>query len=361
MNSLKSVSQRLQIKILTIHIICWIIFIIYELSIVYAVLGKLERPYVYLIHYPINISYFYSCLLILNLIFGTSKLKIFKGVVYFLLLVIIYLLIKCLADYFLDDHRPFEQSPVVYLRGIYQGNLTRGLYFTFLAIFYWSAGHISYFKKQAAAAEMSQLKTEKENAELETALAKTENAYRQQQLNPHMLFNTLNFIYTNVQRHSNDAARCVWLLSEIMRFSLEATEADGKVILESEAAQLENLLEINHYRFPYPIFIDVDMDGNFQLFRIIPLILLTLTENVFKHGNLTEAQHPATIKLYVDDQGSLTFVTRNLKKPKSEYQRNQQIGLQNVRIRLDAEYKGNYKLEISEPADQFELTLTLNL
>jgi len=328
---------------------------------VYSVLGRLESPHVYLVYYPINIGYFYGCLYIHRLTFRFTKVRLIKGALIFIVLLTAYLAIKGLADFMLDEHQINERQSMVYIKGFFQRNLFRALYFTVLATFYWAAEHVSLSREEVSRAEKVKLMTEKENAELEMALAKAENAYRQQQLNPHMLFNTLNFIYTNVQRHSDDAARCVWLLSEIMRFSLEASGIDGKVVLENEASQIENLLEINHYRFPYPIFIDVDMEGNFQLFRIIPLILLTLTENVFKHGNLTEAQHPATIKLYVDDQGCLTFVTRNLKKPKSEHQRNQQIGLQNVRIRLDAEYKGNYKLEIGEPADQFELTLTLNL
>lgn len=355
------VNTPLHKKIIFVHIICWIAFIAYELGIVYAFAGKLEGPYIYLIFYPINIAYFYLNLAILNYAFGSVKAEVLPGVILFLILLFSYLLVKGFADYWLDDKHPLRENSIIYLKGFYVRNLVRALYFTLLAIFYWAAGHISVLKRQRSAAENLQLKVEKENAELETALAKTESAYRQQQLNPHMLFNTLNFIYSKVQQHSEDAARCVWLLSEIMRFSLEASGTDGKVNLEREATQIENLLEITHYRFSYPIFIDVNMEGHFQLFRIIPLILLTLTENVFKHGNLTEAEHPATIRLNVDEQGNLIFFTKNFKKPKSEYPRNQQIGLDNVRIRLDAEYRHNYKLEITEPSNHFELKLTLIL
>lgn len=361
MNIINTITTPLQRKIIAIHIICWLIFIFYELRMIYAITGNIGKPYVYLVFYPINIAYFYSCVALLNYTFRQSKPKIIKGIISFLIVFLIYLLVKGLADYVTSDQSPAFQNKFVSFQGFFKRNFARGMYFSLLAIFYWSAGHISYFKRQASEAERSQLITQRENAELETVLTKTKNAYLQQQLNPHMLFNTLSFIYTNVQRHSEDAARVVWLLSEIMRYSLEPTGADGKVNLEKEVEQMEHLLEINRYRFQSPLFIDFDLIGNFQHFRIIPLILMTITENVFKHGNLTEPGQPATVTLKTDEKGKLYFSTSNLKKAKPEHVRSQQIGLQNIRLRLDAEYPNNYSLMIKEPGERFDLMLTLNL
>lgn len=343
------------------HIICWLVFISYELWIVYALAGKLENLHAYVVYYLINISFFYGCLAILKTAFKVSRIDFLRGGLYFLLLLTFYLSLKGVADYWLDAQRLPSENPFIYPKRFYQRNLIRGLYFALLAIFYWSAGHISFLKKEKETVESKQILAEKENAELEAALAKTQNAYRQQQMNPHMLFNTLNFIYNQVQRHSEDAARCVWLLTEIMRFSMNSTESDGKIVLESEVEQIENMLEINSYRFQYPIFVDVHIDGEFRHNRIIPLILLTLTENVFKHGDLTQESDPAQINLSINENGRMHFATRNLKKAESAHLRNQHLGLNNVRIRLDAEYKDRYTLEIAETENEFELSLTMNL
>jgi LytS/YehU family sensor histidine kinase len=266
-----------------------------------------------------------------------------------------------IADYFLTNDKFNIDNPFINIKNSFNKNLFRGLYFDLLATFYWSAANIGNFRRRASAAERQKLIIEKEKAELENMLTKSKNAYLQQQMNPHMLFNTLNFVYNNVQRYSDDAARSIYLLSEIMRFSLKGTEPDGKVLLEDEADQIENLLEINRYRFEDPVYIDVAMEGSFHRYTIIPLILLTLTENVFKHGNLTEAAHPASIRLTVDDRGKLSFSSSNLKKSKNGLQRSQHLGLQNVRIRLDSTYPENYQLDIQEAGNMFELSLTLKL
>ncbi|WP_165456438.1 sensor histidine kinase [Pedobacter kyonggii] len=203
---------------------------------------------------------------------------------------------------------------------------------------------------------------EKTNAELETRLAKTHNAYLQQQINPHMLFNALNFVYNSAQKYSDDAANCIWLLSEIMRFSLEEAGPDGKIELTREVEQIENLVAINRYRFREPLYISVEIGNDLGQYQIIPLILLTLTENIIKHGHLTDPNSPASLKLYADETGKLTFYSLNLKKSKNGHPRQRKaLGLQNIRLRMDSFYKNDYKLEINEPGEFYELTLTLKL
>ncbi|QNN42962.1 sensor histidine kinase [Pedobacter roseus] len=236
----------------------------------------------------------------------------------------------------------------------------RALYFSSLAMFYWSSGRIAFFKRQTLEAEKRQLIIEKDNAELEAQLANSRNAYLQQQINPHMLFNTLNFIYNSAQKYSDDAANCIWLLSEIMRFSLEEADPDGKIRLDREVEQIRNLVAINRYRFKEPIYLNIELSSDLSHYKIIPLILLTLTENIFKHGNLTEITSPALLKLITNETGQLTFYSRNLKKSKNARQR-KALGLQNIRLRMDSFYKGNYKLEINEPDEFYELTLILKL
>ncbi|WCT14434.1 histidine kinase [Mucilaginibacter jinjuensis] len=271
----------------------------------------------------------------------------------------LYMLIKLIADYFLDKNSQNIANPFVYVQGFYNRNIVRGFYFLVLSIFYWAAGHISHFRKQSLMAERQRLIVEKDKAEIETQLAKSRSAFYQQQINPHLLFNALNFVYSKVQEHSDEAAHCVWLLAEIMHFSLQQTEADGKINLVDEMAQIRNLLEINAYRFPVGIVLT--MNGEFQRHRIIPLILLTLTENIFKHGDLTNANMPALLHLEIDANGHFFFRSQNLKKAKNTKFARQQLGLQNVRIRLDGAYPEKYRLNITELKDIFELTLTINL
>jgi LytS/YehU family sensor histidine kinase len=338
------------------------LFILYELVIVYYQIGSLEKPLVYIVFYTINIALFYACLHVLSYTLDGTKVNYLGGIFAYFGLLILFLILKAIADHSLGNPQPAFHNHYIYIKQFLPRNITRGVYFTLLAIFYCSAKYVAQYKRKALEAEKRQLIIEKENAELEAKLTKARNAYLQQQINPHMLFNALNFVYNSAQKYSDDAAQCIWLLSEIMRFSLEEAGSDGKIRLDREVEQIENLVAINRYRFKEPLYLKLEMHGDFSHFKIIPLILLTLTENLFKHGNLTEANSPAVLKLTTDENGRLTFYSRNLKKSKNVRPRQRKaLGLQNIRLRMDSFYKGNYKLEINEPSEFYELTLTLKL
>ncbi|SDC66315.1 Histidine kinase [Pedobacter soli] len=352
----------LTIKTIIIHTSFWVLFIAYELAIIYYQLESLERPLIYVVFYSINIALFYACLLVLNFTLKGSRLNYLKGFLSYLGLLVLYLIMKGLADYSLGNPQPSQYNTFIFIHKFFPRNIARAVYFTLLAIFYCSAKYATQYKRQVLEAEKRQLLIEKDNAELETQLTRSRNAYLQQQINPHMLFNALNFVYNSTQKYSDDAAQCIWLLSEIMRFSLEEADPDGKIKLGREVEQIDNLIAINRYRFKEPLHLNLQRAGDFASYKIIPLILLTLTENVFKHGNLTEVNSPAVLKLTVDENGLLTFYSRNLKKSKNEHPRMRKaVGLQNIRLRLDALYKCNYQLQIDEPGGFYELNLTLQL
>lgn len=349
-------------KSFLLHLICWILFITYELSLVYYNFGKVEHPYVYFAYYCLNIALFYATVWILNFTFRQTPTRYMWGFAAFVVLFTVYLVLKTLVDYLVTSPQPHYKNAPGYIQNFFVRNIMRGIYFEILATFYWSANHISFFRNQAIDAEREHLLLEKQKAELETQLTRSQNAYLQQQINPHMLFNALNFVYNSAQKYSDDAAECIWLLSEIMRFSFEEADSDGKIKLDIEVEQIGNLIAINRYRFKEPLDIQVKMDGDFSRHKIIPLILLTLTENIFKHGNLTEMNSPAILKLTTDKNGQLTFYSRNLKKSKNGHVRQRKaVGLENIRLRMDSFYKDNYKLEVNEPGDFYELTLSLTL
>ena len=358
---IRSIIKLLKNKTVFIHICCWLLFIGYELTSLSYYYGKLDPIFTYLCYYALNISLFYFNLSLLDYVFNHKRRRLFKGILLFIFLFVIYLFIKFALSYFLQQK---ENTIPLYFHSYLKflpSTLFRLSYFIVLSTFYWAAGHISYFRKQAAAAEKQELLALKDKAELEVRLAEANNAYLAQQINPHLLFNSLNFIYSSVIPYSDTAAKCVLLVTDLMRFSLEETGPDGKVALTEEIQQIERLLEINRLRFDQAPSIQVLLKGDFTPYRIIPLILFTLTENIIKHGDLNQPASPALLQLTTDEQSNLTYFSRNLKKPESGYARRRQVGLQNVRIRLDFAYPGKYQLAIADTPQYYELTLNLRL
>jgi two-component system LytT family sensor kinase len=321
-----------------LQLFCWLAFIGYELFSLWTLQGYLEAWYIYLVHYALNILLFYGLLAVLPASYRTQRFGPAGRALAFMGLLAGYFLLKFVAHHLLTFPHPAWAAQLAGWRSFAAATFYRGGYFLLLATFYWAARHLADYARR---------------------LAEARSAYLQQQINPHLLFNTLNLIYTGVYQQSPAAARTVYLLAELMRFSLAETGPDGKVPLVTELEQLENLLEINRSRFSEPLYIETELPEPLPAGRVLPLILLTLTENIFKHGNLLDGACPALLRIRVTEDQNLVYYCRNLKKAKSTHAPLQQLGLHNTRVRLDLAYGGNYQLAINDSPDFFELTLTL--
>jgi len=359
---LANIFSRMAKRTILLHILCWSLFISYELGFLYYTSLKFASRtlFVFVLYYAVNIFVFYSHLVLLNFTFTRSG-NFFKGVLFFMLQLAIFMLAKAGIDILLTPGHLSQNLIAKTLKAYFFVNLFRGFYFCIYATFYWVAGNIANYREIAAISDKKQLLVLKEKAEIETRFAETRNAYLQQQLNPHLLFNALSFIYSSVHLQSEKGGRCVLLLSDILRFSLENSDSDGKKPLSSELEQINNLVEINRYRFDYELCLQMNISLVPDEARIIPLLLLTLTENIFKHGQLEDPAHPAILKIGMNEKGIMTFFSRNIKQVKSSKRKRRAIGLQNTRIRLEHSYPGLHELAIKEDEQFFELTLIMQL
>jgi LytS/YehU family sensor histidine kinase len=255
--------------------------------------------------------------------------------------------------WFSDPVKRFEANLI--------SNLYRTAYFAILATMYWAGEQIGHYKNQTLEAERDRLRAREDQLLTQAALAETRNAYLQQQMNPHMLFNSLNFIYNRVDRYDPVAGESVLLLSDIMRYCLEAAGEDGKAHLEEEIIQIHNLIKINEKRYDEPLNLHLNIAGDFGRYRIIPLVLFSLVENLFKHGNLKSKPNSAILTITVNQDGQLHYFSKNLKRAPSGFKRSKTLGLKNIRTRLDYAYKNNYELTLRDLTDSFETDLVVSL
>jgi LytS/YehU family sensor histidine kinase len=231
------------------------------------------------------------------------------------------------------------------------------VFFIGLSTAYWLALSTIQNWKKIADLENSQLRNELQTQALEKTLLTTENAYLKSQINPHFLLNTLNFLYNSVSKYSEKIAESVLLLSDIMRYALTNADEDGKVKLEAEIDHINSFIKLNQARYDERLCIDFLINGETDECRIIPLILITLTENVFKYGDLLNENYPAKITATVQEN-SLTFITQNLKRKKTYYP-GYGIGINNIKSRLEMYYK--YELNVEEDENEYKSTLKIEL
>lgn len=184
-----------------------------------------------------------------------------------------------------------------------------------------------------------------------------ENIALRAQINPHFLYNTLDMLYAKALVKDKELSDGILLLSDVMRYSIKPQDGCKLVNLAEEIEHLQNVIEINSLRFGHSIYIEFSQSGEIGVTTIVPLVLITLVENVFKYGELNDPACPARIHLNITGD-IITFSTYN-KKRNGPKEISGGIGLQNARKRLDRAYGSQYALEITHEVETFQVILAI--
>ena len=123
-------------------------------------------------------------------------------------------------------------------------------------------------------------------AELETQMLQLKQKTLQLQMNPHVIFNTLNSIQQYILNHDVDnAVTYLSSFSKLMRRILNNSN-ERYILLSEEIEAVDLYLQLESMRlgnrFKYEINIDKDID--IQNTEIAPLIIQPFVENAIIHG-----------------------------------------------------------------------------
>jgi len=198
---------------------------------------------------------------------------------------------------------------------------------------------------------------ERMNLKLKDEVVKAELSFLKSQINPHFLYNTLNYVYSLAIPVSDKLANAVLRLSDLMRYTLNDSP-DGKVSLDKEVGYLESYVELFKMRFEPNFFVSFTTEGIGDQ-KIASLILIPFVENAFKHGVVNDATQPVRIKLKVQ-QKRLSFEVSN-KISHAQKDHSSGVGMVNVHRRLDLIYPDQHELLISNNGNTYKSTLILNL
>ncbi|SEW49853.1 sensor histidine kinase [Chitinophaga arvensicola] len=189
--------------------------------------------------------------------------------------------------------------------------------------------------------------------------AKTELDLLKSQVQPHFLFNTLNNIYYEAYREAPRTAALIERLSDMMRYFVEESPKD-QVDIATEIAFLENYIALERIRIRHEIaltFIHDIPPGA----RIPPMLLMTFTENIFKHG-IDKASQQNEIELQlVQQNGRLHFRTRNSLPAEPLHNRPGGSGIDNLRKRLSLLYGADFTLQANQSGHYFTAVLSVPL
>jgi two-component system, LytTR family, sensor kinase len=180
------------------------------------------------------------------------------------------------------------------------------------------------------------------------------------QIHPHFLFNTLNNLYALTLKKSDKAPETVLKLSELINYMLYECKSD-EVPLSKEVKFIRNYADIEKMRYGDKLDIDLRVSGDVADQKIAPLIILPFVENCFKHGASEDLQQ-SWVKVTIDSHPDHVVIKVENSKAGDNgngHNRNEGIGIQNVKRRLDLLYPGRHELKIIDGTETFLVILSI--
>lgn len=255
-----------------------------------------------------------------------------------------------------DDLRDFVKGAVL---GYVQ-------YFSYAVLYFYV---VQSFRKERALRQLQEekLRNELENSKLKEQELKSkqdklllEYAFLRSQVNPHFLHNTLNVLFSQALEYSQDLADNISKLSRMMRYSMESVEYEAdKVHVQKELDNLQLLIDINNMRFASSKQIQYTKQGKADGQMLPPLSIITVVENAFKYGDLSDPQHPLTLEVKLEP-GVVYFYCRNKKRKNNIKLSSHNIGITNLGKRLDVGFKDKYEMEAKDENEFYTVALTIN-
>lgn len=327
-----------------IHILCWTLILLYRyggyllkdnltftaasFDISMIVVQIVEFYFCYLLIFPKFMKRKTIPLFILGIL---SALVLFAGLRY-LIEEVIYLAL-------FNFHNYSSDTPIW---SYFMDNVYFGTSYIVFAGAAWGVGNA--------------FETEKSNTRLKDEAKKAELAFLKSQINPHFLYNSLNYIYSLAMPVSDKMANAVLRLSALMRYTLN-DNAEGKVKLVDEIDYLESYIELFKMRFEPNFYVEFIKDGVNESQCIAALILIPFLENAFKHGIVNDPAHPVRLYLKVHEKQLYFEVSNKISHMQKDHSSG--IGLVNTHRRLDLIYPNDHELTMHNNNNEYKITLTI--
>jgi len=325
-----------------VHTIIWLCLFFYPFIFHYTPIEDFRAVLRIALFLILLMAFFYSNThILIPKILGRKKV-----ILYLLIIVSIIIVIGFLAGYIQVFLNPeYAKKPAMYDRAF-----NTGIICSILTLVISSSIKVTteWFRNQQL---MKSAENEKLNAELN---------FLKSQVNPHFVFNALNNIYSLENKKSPDTGPAILKLSDLIRYMLYETRAEF-VPLEREFDYLENYIELQKLGLSKEVDIKFKIEGDYADKKIRPMLLIPLVENIFKHG--ISYLHNTNLVILVKISGDrLEIITKNpVNENGSGINKNEGIGLTNLKKRLHLLYRDKHELNITNENGTFTAHLKLSL
>lgn len=252
----------------------WLVYAILEFTFIFAIRDWSKRPFPVLsfsFHITLYILFFYTCVYIIGDISKKrSNALVLLGIA---VLGVLFSLVSHGSEYlfevgYFNDLIIVSENPWPWL----YVDIT---HFTNLALF--SFAFIAYLKA---------IESEKSKTEINKKLLKTEIGFLRAQINPHFLFNTLNFLYNDISKISKEDGEVIISLTKLLRFSVESSKTEVST-LGKELDMVEEFISLQRAIVGNKLSIYYTKEANLLMIAFPPAVLLKLAEIFFSSCKLS--------------------------------------------------------------------------
>ena len=175
------------------------------------------------------------------------------------------------------------------------------------------------------------------------------------QVNPHMIYNTLNVIQTIAEYQKNTTISDISKsLAMLLRYSV--TDTDKLVLLKNEFEYLKGYMTLMQHKFANDIRLDIMADESVTNCMTLKMLLQPIVENSLKYGFTDKPGQFIIIKAYRTNNKVMIKITdnglgitpdklKNLLNP--DFDDSSKLGLNNVNRRIKLTFGNEYGISIS--------------
>lgn len=171
------------------------------------------------------------------------------------------------------------------------------------------------------------------------------------QLNPHMLFNSLNTLRSLVREDQDKAQEYIQELSRVLRYTLQGNDSRS-VLLRDEMNFVSAYIFLLKMRFEENLSFSTHIDKRLENYRLPPMAIQMLIENAVKHNEISN-RRPLNIRIYTEEED---LIVSNPVQPKLTASSGTGIGLANLAKRYHLLFKREIQITENE---QFTVRIPL--
>lgn len=182
------------------------------------------------------------------------------------------------------------------------------------------------------------------------------------QLDPHVVFNNLNNLYSISLNNSDLVLPNIQKLRSLLNYYFNESRKP-EVLLQKELDMIEDFIGLEKLRYGDRLDMNYNITGATEGRYIVPFVLFSFVENCFEHGCSIEAGK-SWINIDVDiRRNSLHFYAEN-SKPNVLLLHGvdeKESSLDNMRRKLDLLYPGKHYLNIKDEKHAYSVALKLKI